>query len=135
MKRPERYPYSRGAAIEGGLLVDVSELAEAEGIEFPVAVSAGLAQILEPNQFLTTFGINFEERVSNILKVLHGHFVPSPDGECDDLPGGRLVFPFIVLRGPLIKEDLISVLAVVHPGDGGDPVVTLMTARDAEQAA
>lgn len=137
MKRHDglAYPYSRGTLIHGGLLVDLSEQAREQGISLPVAMGVSLARELEPNQFLSTFGITFEERIGNVLKVLKAHFVPEAGTGREGLPDSALVFPFIVLKGPLIKEELLSVMAVIHSGDDGESVVTLTVLQDEDKAA
>ena len=128
------YPYSRGSLLHNGLLVDVSEIAQHENIPYPVAVSAALAKELEPNQFLSTFGINFTERVANLLKIVKGHFIPRRGG-IEDLPDDQIIFPYVVLRGPLIHEDLISVVAIIHEGDDGEPVITISSLTEDKAAA
>ena len=123
------YPYSRGNLLGNGLLVDVTEIARKQGIEYPVAMTAGLAQKLQPNQFLSTFGIKFNDRIKNVLNILKGYFIPQRGGY-EDLPGEKVAFPFIILDGPLIEENLITIQALIHEGDTGEPVITLTSLKE-----
>jgi hypothetical protein len=110
---------SRTAAIEGGLLVDVSDAARALGMEMSVALALPLAHELEPSNFLARYGLAFDDRVENLLKVLHLYVndVANPD---------RVIFPITLTKGPLIREELIEVLALVERDEQGRRTVTLM---------
>lgn len=137
MQQPKTpsYEYSRGSEIRGGILVDVTEAAQAVGLTYPAAVTASLAQELKPNQFLSTFGISFEERARNLLEVVRLNLVQRSDGSGEEFKEGKLLIPFVIMQGPLIREELISVLALIHEGDDGKPVVTLMKPQSDEEAA
>ena len=110
---------SRQAAIEGGLLVDVSQAARALGLEMSVALALPLAHELEPSSFLARYGLAFDDRVENLLKILHLYVneVSNPD---------RVIFPITLTKGPLIREELIEVLALVERDEQGRRIVTLM---------
>jgi len=126
------YPYSRGSALIEGLLVDVTEEAKKEGIDYPVAITAELARLLNPRPFLAEMGLSLEGRVKNLMTFLKQHLVPLPERTGDGLPEGRFAIPFLALQGPLIQEKSIPVIAIVHPGDSGEMVVTLTRAKDGE---
>ena len=128
MPSPKDQRYSRGSALSGGLLVDVSEAAREVGLEYPVAVSAGLARLLRPSEYLETLGVSFEERTKLLLSVVRQSLVPGCDEE-------KLMIPFIITRGPRITEELISVEAVVHGGDDGGRVITLFSPETPGEAA
>ncbi|ULQ60400.1 hypothetical protein K7I13_03575 [Brucepastera parasyntrophica] len=124
------YPYSRGTAIRGGLLVDISGEAETEGIDIPVALTAELAQKLTPPDFLVSMGISLKQRIINLLKLVNAHIVPetSPGRNTEE----SYAVPFMVLRGPLVTEEFILVTALIHPGDDGRTVMTLLAAKDTD---
>ena len=42
---------------------------------------------------------------------------------------------FVITRGPLIKEELISVVALIHDGEDGNPVMTLSSPESPREAA
>jgi hypothetical protein len=127
--------YSRGTAIAGGLLVDISNEAQEVGLSYPVAVTASLAKNLRPNEFLSSLGISFEDQTRMLLQLIRERIVPHPEGIPEENEGEKLIVPFIVLKGPLIKEELISVLVMVHDGDDGEPVITLMNPEVTSEAA
>ena len=135
MPSPKDQRYSRDSALSGGLLVDVSEAAREVGLEYPVAVSAGLARLLRPSEYLETLGVSFEERTKLLLSVVRQSLVPGSGGSAAGCDEEKLMIPFIITRGPRITEELISVEAVVHGGDDGGRVITLFSPETPGEAA
>jgi len=127
--------YSRGSILPGGLLVDVSDEANEVGLEYPVALTVGLARILRPTEYLEKLGVSFEERTRLLLTIVRQELKPH-DGTSDirhDDEKHLVSMP--LTRGPLIREEIISVIALVHDGDDGEPVITLCTPEPNNEAA
>jgi hypothetical protein len=107
-------------------MVDVTDIARAQGFRYPVFLSEELAATLKPSQILSGFGIRFEKRVRNVLLILKTHMSPRGNRYYDDDdPDEARAFPFVVLLGPNIEEKLISIRARVEQDEEGEPVVML----------
>ena len=97
---------------------DVINLAELMNIPFSVQISPELAAQLQPNEFLTTFGISYSERVKSLLSSLRSNLLPNTDGCKQPLPKGGVVFPLPITKGPLIREELVSIKSELTDDDG-----------------
>ncbi|MGC8590400.1 DUF6573 family protein [Athalassotoga sp.] len=95
--------YSRKQAIDDGILIDVSDLAKANGIRYPVAMTNSLYTLLTDGLVGTLW--TFLERFSEMARSAKG----------DTLTG------FIVARGVPVHFK-----ALAHPGDDMEPVITIM---------
>jgi len=135
MKSPKDHKYSRDSALWGGLLVDVSEAANEVGLQYPVAVTASLARLLRPSEYLEKLGVSFEERAKMLLSVVRQELPPGDEKAAAAQHEEKLMVPFIITRGPLIKEELIAVIARIHDGDDGMPVITLYSPEPTDEAA
>jgi hypothetical protein len=127
--------YSRGSILPGGLLVDVSDEANEVGLEYPVALTAGLARLLRPNEYLEKLGVSFEGRTKLLLTIVRQELKPHEgpsDIRCDD---EKHLVNMPLTKGPLIREEIISVIALVHDGDDGEPVITLFPPEPNNEAA
>jgi hypothetical protein len=106
---------------------DVSKQAQKEGIELPVTLSAPLVQRLVPNSFLTSIGIDQEQRIVNLLRLIHAHLkIETRETTLE----GRCAIPFMALRGPLVCEEFLPIIATVDKNDEGKPVITVTLAKD-----
>jgi hypothetical protein len=132
MPQREQYGYSRGTAIAGGLLVDVTEEARTTGIDIPVAIRADLAHELEPSRFLSDLGITFPDRVRNLLTLVSQQLEPIPEAGQEAFQESRFSIPLVVLKGPIVREECVPVIGIVHAGDDGNPVITLIRAKEEE---
>jgi len=97
-------------------LVDVTDIADEQGIDYRVMISSALERRLKPNAFLAELGIGFSERMENILSVLKGNLVPLYAGTeaVDIIPREGISILFSLTQGPLIREELISIKATLH---------------------
>jgi hypothetical protein len=86
-----------------------NELAEEVGIPFPVSISPELSELLKPNTFLLGLGIEYSTRIKTVFEILKGNLIPKE--EC--IPKDGIVIPFSLVKGPFIKEELISIRAEV----------------------
>jgi hypothetical protein len=110
-------------------LVDVTEIADEQGIDYRVMISSALEKRLKPNAFLAELGIDFSERMENILNVLKGNLVPHYAGTeaVDTIPPEGISIPFSITQGPLIWEELISIKVALHKGHEREAVIVLTT--------
>jgi hypothetical protein len=121
--------------IEGGdmkktvsTLLDVSEEARHEGIIYLVMVDPTLIQTLKPNQFLSSLGISLEDRIGQLLQLAHAYIMVNEESGAFSQP--QYYLPFMVLKGPLVREDSCPVLARVHTGEAGKQLITLSHVSD-----
>lgn len=114
---PPIHEYSRAQAIEDGVLVDVSETARQAGIRVPTAVTEAVwEQFVKVPQ-----GVEYQDEQGRLWDVIW-MFVAQAQ------PGNDLVlYPLHVKNdnkpgmGPLV-----TLKAVIGPGDDGRPVITIM---------
>jgi hypothetical protein len=111
--------YTRAQALEDGVLVDVSPLAE--GIfRTPVAVTAALWSMIEnvPQEASDGRDLQVKERTQELLRA-------AATPAWLTIPRGltQLSFPFILQ----VREGLKTLDLIAHsgPGDRGEPVVTI----------
>jgi len=112
--------YTRGQALEDGVLVDVSEVAREAGIKFPVAVTRAVwSNYVEvPEDVVAQDEIG---RLWDILWMLRCQIRRSQ--------GETLHFQLYVRnhnRERLTRQDLVTLKAICGPGDDAEPVVTIM---------
>jgi translation elongation factor EF-G len=81
------------------------------GIPYQVCISPELSELLKPNKFLTELGIQYSERIKSVLNVLKGNFIPGHEGIEEAMSKEAVVFPLALVKGPFIKEELISIKA------------------------
>jgi hypothetical protein len=127
-------PHEPGYTPNEDALVDVTDIADEQGIDYRVMISSSLAKQLKPNDFLTGLGIGFSERMENILSVLKGNLVPHYAGTeaVDIIPPEGIGIPFSITQGPLIREELISIRVALHKGHEGEPVIVLTTVPESD---
>jgi hypothetical protein len=119
--------YTRSQAIEDGMLVDVTTMAQEAGLRYPTAVSANLYHnhVVPPANMIRD-GESIDGRLWDVLMVFRS-FATRTNGD-------RLTFPVSFLSGytsagsPVRRT--VKVLAIIHPGDHGEPVVTFMLPED-----
>jgi hypothetical protein len=86
---------------------DVSYEAQAQGIPLPVSIDGPLMEDLTPSPYLESLGITREQRIANLLRTIHAVVTPLDEsGASDDT---KIPIPFMVLRGPLVREDCLTV--------------------------
>ena len=108
--------YSRADAIEDGVLIDISAVAQEEGFRFPVAVTATVwEEYIKPD---TTPGQSVRGRVHDTLHMLTMAILARTEH------GESIFFSlFYTIEG---RKTLVRLKAICGPGDKGEPVVTIM---------
>lgn len=118
------FKYSRKAALDDGVLLDVSELAHEAGFTLPVAVTDNLYHsYIMPSLDLAKEGQSPSGRLWDTLSVLRYAIKASPSTD-------RLSFTVLFAQAPDAEPEPVDLLAVCGPGDSGEPVITIMTPSD-----
>ena len=109
--------YTRADALADGLLIDVTETAKEAGIRWPVAVTSALWTEIVPNECDSTHhGQSKEGRLWDVLWLFRCEAVRTS--------GSRMTYPVLMVENG--KHKTVTIKALVHPGDSGEPVITLM---------
>jgi hypothetical protein len=106
-------------------------LVQAAGLKSPVKISAELAELLKPNDFLTGLGIQYPERLKTVLGIVKANLVPNHGGPKETLPDTGVVIPLTIAKGPYIREEPISIRAA-FTDDGGRKAILLTAILDSE---
>jgi len=105
---------------------NLNTLAEMAGIQYPIRLSPELSELLKPNEFLADLGIQFSDRINVIFSILKGSLIPKNSGQKETMPKGGIVIPIPIVKGPYIKEEMVSVRAEFT--DDGAKAEILLTA-------
>jgi hypothetical protein len=102
---------------------DVSREAQAEGISMPVFIEKPLMETITPSPYLESLGISLEQRVINLLRLTRAMINPSDEkGNSGDV---KIPFPFMMLRGPLVREDCFTVAVRIKKDADNNKAVTI----------
>lgn len=113
---PVIYAYTRADALRDGELVDVTPAAAEMGYRVPVAVTRAVwVGVVEPDD---TPGQSVEGRLWDVLWMLHYAIKTGPGS------GSTIRFQLYALIGGVSR--LVTLKAVMGPGDEGEPVLTVM---------
>jgi hypothetical protein len=112
--------YTRAQALEDGVLVDVSETAKEAGIKFPVALTATVyGKYVEVPE-----GVTCQDERGRLWDILWMFRCAAAK-----FHGDTLLFKLYVRnhnRERLDRRDLVTLKAVIGPGDTPEPVITIM---------
>jgi hypothetical protein len=111
---------------------DASGAAAKWGIPYPVYITETLKKALSPNDFLAGLGVQFSERLDNIMGFLKGGLVPVSGGSKETLPKDGIAIPFVLLKGPYVRELPVSVRAELRGDGGGGFEILLSIIQEAE---
>ena len=111
--------YSRRDALEDGVLVDVSELAREAGFKWPLAVTRGVWEILEPSDDLKAEGQSWNGRAWDMLTILR--YAIRNASRPDEVHFS----PLFVLK-PGREAVAVALWAKSGPGDDAEAVITIM---------
>ncbi len=115
------YCYSRAQAIDDGVLMDVTEVANQVGFRYPVAITVALHDRLQPSRHDT--GQDYDARLWDVLWVA-ALSVRLNDYETDTVHFTATQQETDPKTGHLQSIDL-RLWAVCGPGDEGEPVITI----------
>lgn len=109
------FRYTRKQALEDGVLVDISELAQEAGIRFPVAVTQGVLEVLNDT---SVPGQDFKGRAWDMLMIFRM--------ACRATKGDEIHFVTLFAKADSREPVPVSMWAKCGPGDDMEPVVTIM---------
>ncbi len=110
------YLYSRAQALEDGVLVDISSLAEEAGFKCPVAVTRAVYELLN-NTYQP--GQSFEGRAWDLLMVLHFEIMRKKNTD--------IIYFAPYFNAPChVEPKPYEMWAKCGPGDNHEPVITVM---------
>jgi uncharacterized protein DUF6573 len=112
--------YTRGQALEDGVLVDVTDMAKEAGVKYPVALTATVyhTYVEVPEGLVCQ---DLAGRLWDILCMFRTRAA--------GFGGDTLLFRLYVRnhnREWLDCRDLVTLKAICGPGDSGEPVITIM---------
>ncbi len=118
------YSYTRSQAIADGVLIDVTDQANETGFKVPVAISDHLynGYIVPPNG-LDGEGQSISGRLHDVLLMTFYAAKVRWDGE-------RVYFEVLFLMGGGPRFEKVQCVAIVGPGDEGEPVLTICLPED-----
>ena len=110
------FKYTRQDALNDGVLVDISDLAKEAGYKYPVAVTSRLHEALMdiPDEFGHE---GYKARLWDVLSMCRVY--------TNKTKGDTVLFKVILHTSDNKTDDLITLKAMCHPGDNGEPVVTM----------
>ena len=111
--------YARAEAIEDGTLVDVSNTAKEAGFAVPVALTARL--YADCNDLSGTRATGGEDTAGRLWDLLYMAALAARRE--DNRDSSEFLFDLIM---PVGEETYYRAKCVIGPGDGGEPVITLM---------
>jgi hypothetical protein len=104
--------------------IDFEEKTKKAGIDLPLTIEPALLEKLIPSPFLASLGVSVEQRIENLLSLVKANLAAkTTDG---------YYIPFIVVKGPFIKEDLLPIIVRISQAEGGTQAITLAQAIDDE---
>ena len=116
--------YTRAQAIEDGVLVDVTELAQEAGILYPVAITCRLFnEWITPSAVEEKHGQDVTGRLWDVISMFR--FAARRNFS------STMHYPVIFARAMKttnlrLKQQTITLKATCGPGDNGEPVITIM---------
>jgi hypothetical protein len=109
---------------------DIEKKARKAGIDMRVTVESALLDKLAPSPFLSSLGVSIDRRLENLFGLVKASLtVKEKTGDSID---DRHYIPFIIVKGPFIKEDMLPVIVQFNREEGGDTSITLTQAIDDE---
>jgi hypothetical protein len=114
------YAYTRAAALADGVLFDLSDEARQAGFKIPLAVTeAVFKDYLDPSPELIAEGQSLAGRAWDLLQILRFAAAVYPDRS-------EIHFKVLFVLTPGCPPEPIPLKAICHPGDDGEPVLTVL---------
>ena len=112
--------YTRKQAIEDGVLVDVSKMAQEAGFRMPVAVTCAVwADYVTPDPRSVPYGQSVEGRLWDVLWMARCYIRRAQPGQPE------ILFQVIFIMKERQRR-VITLKAVCGPGDNAEPAITIM---------
>ena len=112
--------YSRADALRDGVLVDLTDLARQAGFRIPLAVTEAVYRsYLDPSPELIAEGQSRQGRAWDLLQILRFAAAVYPDRS-------EIHFKVLFVLSPGCPPEPVALKALCHPGDDGEPVLTVL---------
>ena len=112
--------YSRADALRDGVLIDLSDLAREAGFKIPLAVTEAVYKTyLDPSPELANEGQSLAGRAWDLLQVLRFAAAVYSDRS-------EIRFKVLFILEPGCPPEPVPLKALCHPGDDGEPVLTIL---------
>ena len=113
------FVYTRKQAIEDGVLIDITDTAREAGLRFPTAITATAwsEYVAVPD------GVTGQDERGRLWDIVWMLRVAIAQQKVD---GPQILFELLVRNEESRPPQLVSLKAIVVPGDNPDPVVTIM---------
>lgn len=119
------YSYSRAAALDDGVLIDVSEAAQEAGIRLPVAITesawADCVQWSDADTAERKVHQDESGRLWDVVWMMRMGIQENPNAECVKFSLYR-----VSRSGTSRQPQHVLLKAILGPGDDGEPVITIM---------
>jgi hypothetical protein len=117
---PVIYAYTRAEALADDALVDLTDLAREAGFRIPLAVTEAVYRsYLDPSPELANEGQSFQGRARDLLQILRFAAAVYPDRD-------TVFFKVLFVLSPGYPPEAVDLKAICHPGDDGEPVLTVL---------
>lgn len=111
------YRYSRADAIRDGVLIDVTEAAKEAGLRYPTAITRAVWE----HYVRVPEGVTAQDergRLWDVVFMLRFAITRAPEGD--------VLLYTVFVRNDDTAPKAVKLKAICHPGDEGEPVVTVM---------
>jgi len=117
---PVIHRYTREDALADGVLIDVSETAKEAGFKFPVAVTRTVW-----DRYIEADNIELQDTEGRLWDTLWMLFCAIKKSKT---PTSTIKYKlyYVMPTKTSFKKELVTLKAVIGPGDEGEPVVTIM---------
>lgn len=119
---------TREDAIKDGILIDVTELAKEAKIKYPVALTDAVNKMIKDKPDIE----DIEGRTWDIVWMLRCAIVGAIKSK---KVGEDLIYFDLILNDSKVnyekfKPKMITLKALIHGGDAGEPVITIMLPKE-----
>ena len=111
--------YTRQNAIDDQVLFDITDAARTSGFKIPIAATAAVYAYIDPSPELIAAGHSLAERTRLLLDVLYFAAAVYPDRS-------EVHFKVFFILSPGCPPEPVPLKALCHPGDDGEPVLTIL---------
>ena len=111
--------FTRADALTDGILIDVTKIAEEEGFKVPVALTSAAYRSIEPSEEERCCGEELRGRLHDLFWMMRLALHRKSYVEAS-----RIDFQLNLFQEG--KQTSLALRALLHPGDRGEPVITIL---------
>ena len=97
----------------------------------PVVIDGPLMETLTPSPYLESLGVTRKQRITNLLRLTRTML--NPLDENGNSGKTRIPVPFMVLRGPLVREDCFTLTIRIGQDAEGKKAITISRAVESNE--